>query len=54
MQEFGVALEELCSITQRMGVVVSECGNQNRCRAIVFRINKKGAFQLLVSDLKGC
>jgi hypothetical protein len=28
VQEFGVALEELCYITHKVGIVVSECGNQ--------------------------
>ena len=31
VQEFGIALEELCCIVQKLGVVVSECGNPNRC-----------------------
>ena len=54
VQEFGVALEELCCITQKLGVVVSECGNQNRCQAIAFQINNKEAFRELVSDLRCC
>ena len=54
VQEFGVALEELCCITQKLGVVVSECVNQNRCQAIAFQINNKEAFRELVSDLKCC
>jgi hypothetical protein len=28
VQEFRVALEELCGITPNLGVVVIECGNQ--------------------------
>ena len=44
IQKFGVALEELCCITQKLGVVVSECGNPNRSQAIAFQINNKEAF----------
>ena len=54
VQEFGVALEELCCITQKLGVVVSECGNQNRHQAIAFQINNREAFRELVSDLRCC
>ena len=54
VQEFNVALEELCCITQKLGVVVMECVNWNRCQAITFQINNKEAFRELVSDLKCC
>jgi serine/threonine protein kinase len=54
VREFGVALEELCCITQRLGIVVSECGNQNRSQAIAFQINNKEAFRKSVSDLRCC
>ena len=54
IQEFGVALEELCCIIQKLGVVVNECGNQNRFQAIAFQINNKEVFRELVSDLRCC
>ena len=54
VQEFGVALEELCCITQKLGVMVSECRNQNQCQAIAFQINNKEAFRELVYDLRYC
>ena len=54
VQEFGVALEELCCITQKLGVVMSECGNQNRSQAIALQINNKEAFRELVYDLRCC
>ena len=54
VQEFSVALEELCCITQILGVMVSECRNQNQCQAIAFQINNKEAFRELVYDLRCC
>jgi hypothetical protein len=54
VQHFGVALEELCYITQKLGVVMSECGNQNRSQAIALQINNKEAFRELVYDLRCC
>ena len=54
VQEFGVAIEELCFITQKLGVLMSECGNQNRSQAITFQINNKEAFRELVFDLRCC
>ena len=54
VQEFGVALEGLCCITRKFGVVVSECGNPNWSQAIAFQINNKETFRELVSDLKCC
>jgi serine/threonine protein kinase len=54
VQEFGVALEELCCITQKLGVVLRECGNQNWGQAIVFQINNKEAFREFVSNLRCC
>ena len=54
VQEMGVALEELSYITQKLGVVMSECGNQNRSQAIAFQINNKEAFRELVYDLRCC
>ena len=54
VQEFGVALEELCCITQKLGVVLRECGNRKWGQAIVFQINNKEFFRALVSDLRCC
>jgi serine/threonine protein kinase len=54
VQEFGVALEELCCIIQKLGVVVRECGNKNRFQAIAFQINNKEGFRELVFDLRCC
>jgi serine/threonine protein kinase len=54
VKNFGDALEELCCIIQKLGVVMSECGNQNRSQAIAFQINNKEAFRELVSDLRCC
>jgi hypothetical protein len=54
VQEFGVALEELFCITQKLGVMVSKYGNQNHCQAIAFQINNKEAFRELVFDLRCC
>jgi serine/threonine protein kinase len=54
VQLFGVALEELCCIIQKLGVVVSDCANQNRFQAIAFQINNKEVFRELVSDLRCC
>jgi serine/threonine protein kinase len=54
VQVFGVALEELCYITHKLGIVVSECGNRNRSQAIAFQINNKEVFRELMFDLRCC
>jgi serine/threonine protein kinase len=54
VKKFGDALEELCCITQKLGVVINECGNQNWSEAIAFQINNKEAFRELVYDLRCC
>ena len=52
MNRFGLVLEELRRITQKVVILVQECGKQEWCDVVAFQMNNTEAFREIVDDLK--
>ena len=50
--KFGLVLGELHRITQKIRILVQDCGKQEWCNAMAFQMNNTEAFRELVDDLQ--
>ena len=51
-RKFGLVLGELRRITQKIRILVQDCGKQEWCHAMAFQMNNTEAFRELVDDLQ--